>query len=374
MRVAFFTTRMTLGYGVDLAIHEIASRLATTHAMEVDVWTPTSDGTYSHAPYALREIIVYGAPVNRILPLLELNAWRALRQLRQRLDAGGERYDVVVPCTHPYYCAGAALGSPSVFFNFGNVPTTGFTWKRKLNWAWLSFSDDVLWKPRAARVVSISRFLHEQQGAEARRRGVVVHLGGDHYATADPDARRTFRTAHGIPEDAVVLGYCGRLHREHAPYKGTTEVLALGRRIHEVEPRVVLAMCGVGSSTDAAWIMSEGAMPLANLPPSEMPGFYSALDVYVCASRWEGFNLPIVEAAWHSVPAVAYDTAAHHEHVAAVLVAPGDFDALCSAALTLARDDALRGRMGEQARDRAPWFCWDRTAAAFAAVILEASR
>jgi len=36
------------------------ARLVTEHGHEVDVWTPTSDGTYNSAPYNLREIIVYG--------------------------------------------------------------------------------------------------------------------------------------------------------------------------------------------------------------------------------------------------------------------------------------------------------------------------
>ncbi|MDQ3023089.1 MAG: glycosyltransferase family 4 protein, partial [bacterium] len=131
MRIAFFTTRMMLGYGVDLTIHEIARRLVA-QGHEVDVWTPTSDGTYENEAYRLREIIVYGERVNRVLALLERNARTALRALKERLAGEGTQYDVVVPCTHPYYSAGGILDCPSVFFNFGNVPTTGFSWKGKL--------------------------------------------------------------------------------------------------------------------------------------------------------------------------------------------------------------------------------------------------
>lgn len=375
LRIAFFSTRMMLGYGVDLTVHEIALRLVQRHGHSVDVWTPTTDGTYDHAAYRLREIIVHGAPVNRALPLLELNAWTALRKLRSRLDATGERYDVVVPCTHPYYCAGAALGSPQVFFNFGNVPTTGFSWKGKLNWAWLAFSDDFLWKPRSARVASISRFLHEQQGQDVRHHSCVIPLGGDHYAcSADPALRAKFRERHGIAADAVVLGYCGRLHRCHPSYKGTGDVMRLGRRLHSVEARVVTVLCGVGSPADEAWVREEGAIPLANVPPEEMGAFYEALDIYVCASRWEGFNLPIVEAAWHGVPAVAYDAGAHGEHVTAVLVPDGRFDELCAAALTLTRDATLRGELSAKAREQAREFSWDHAAARFDAVLREVAR
>ena len=59
---------------------------------------------------------------------------------------------------------------------------------------------------------------------------------------------------------------------------------------------------------------------LLNFHPERMPAYYSALDIYATASKWEGFDLPIVEAAWHGVPAVAYNVGAHGEHVTAVPV------------------------------------------------------
>ena len=358
-----------LGYGVDLTVHEVARRLVDRHGWDVDVWTPTSDGTYGGESYRLREVIVYGAPVNRVLPLLEYNAWRALVRLRRELAAAGERYDVVVPCTHPYYGAGRALGAPSVFFNFGNVPTTGFTWKGKLNWAWLDFSEGVLHKPRSARVVSISRFLHEQQSPAVQRNGRVVHLGGDHYYPAPEGARERFRAELGIRDEEVVLGYCGRLHRDHPPYKGTTEVLEIGRRLAAGGFKTRLVLCGIGSPDDESWVRGEGAVPVTNLPPERMPEFYSALDIYLCASHWEGFNLPIVEAAWHRVPAVAYDAGAHAEHVTAVLVPDQGVDGLYAAAERMVADGDYRAEMAARAREKARGFSWDRTAAEFDEVL-----
>lgn len=365
---------MTLGYGVDLTIHELASRLVTHYGHQVDVWTPTNDGTYRDAPYNLREIIVYGAAVNRVLPLLEWNAWRALRRLRHRLAADHESYDLVIPCTHPYYGAGRALGRPSIFYNFGNVPTAGFSWKGKLNWAWLDFSERWLTKPASTRVVSISRFLNDQQEPDVRRKGKVIYLGGDHYYPAVEGAGARFRERYGIATDAVLLGYCGRLHRDHPSYKGTGEVLKLGRRVRAANPQAALMLCGIGSPADEAWVREQGAVPVANLPPAEMPAFYDALDIYVCASRWEGFNLPIVEAAWHSVPAVAYDAGAHREHVTAVLAPCGDFDALVSETLRVVQDGEQRARLAARAGERARQFSWDHTAEEFNALLEEVLR
>ncbi len=363
---------MLLGYGVDLTVAEIARRLVTQHGHSVDVWTPTSDATYRHEPFALRKLYVHGGAWNRALPVLELNAWRALARLRAELRRAGAGYDIVVPCTHPYYGAGSALGVPSVFFNFGNVPTDGLPLKGRLNRRWLDISDR-RWLPRSAACVHISRFLAEQHARVPQRMSRVIHLGGDHYPAPPPGARKRFRAELGLSPDDVALGFCGRLHKDHPPYKGTQALLELGQDLARQDRRARLVMCGAGSAADAEWVRASGAIPLANLPPARMGEFYSALDVYICASRWEGFNLPLVEAAWHGVPGLAYACGAHGEHVTQVLVADGDHQALGAAALELIRDAARRRALGAAACTAARQFSWDITAASFNDLLQEAA-
>lgn len=366
---------MVLGYGVDLAIHETASRLVA-RGHQAEVWTPTQDGSYAGAPYRLREFIVYGNAHNRALPVFEYNAFKALKALAAQLKGAGEGYDIVVPCTHPYYGAGRAFGLPQAFWNFGNVPHLGFSFKQSLNYGWLDYSENLFHKPQSAAVVSISRFLHEQQALEVQQHGCVVPLGGDHYLspglrTAEGrQARRAqARARWGIPPEAVLLGYCSRLHRQHALYKGMQEALALGRRLQEQVPRVRLAVCGSGSPEDEEWVRGAGALPLANLPASEMADFFCALDIYVCPSKWEGFNLPLLEAAWLGVPGVAYAVGAHGEHAAALLVDELSYDELCRATLTLVRDQDLRSHFAQQALASAQRFSWEASARQFEAAL-----
>jgi glycosyltransferase involved in cell wall biosynthesis len=142
-------------------------------------------------------------------------------------------------------------------------------------------------------------------------------------------------------------------------------LLDMARWLEPRQPASKLVLCGIGSPDDEAWIRGRGAIPLANLPPARMPLFYDALDLYVCASTWEGFNLPIVEAAWHGVPAVAYDAGAHREHVTAVLVPAGQADKLFSEAKRLAGDATLRASLSVQAWQRAQQFSWDECARQF---------
>src|SRR5690606_31681002 len=173
------------------------------------------------------------------------------------------------------------------------------------------------------------------QPREFWHKGRVLHLGGDHYkAPANKQTRLRFCMEHGIPPRSVIFGFVGRLHEDHPPYKGTGELLEIARRLVKDNPEACIVMAGIGSEDDAAWVRSAGAIPVLNLPPRDMPDFYRSIDIYLCASKWEGFNLPIVEAAWHGVPGIAYNVGAHGEHVTAMLI-NGGLKELYAAALKL---------------------------------------
>jgi len=61
------------------------------------------------------------------------------------------------------------------------------------------------------------------------------------------------------------------------------------------------------------------------IPDEELQEFYSACDVYVSASLWEGFNLPLAEAQACGKPVVAFDLCSHPEVVRdGILVKPND--------------------------------------------------
>ena len=256
-----------------------------------------------------------------------------------------------------------------MFFNFGNVITIGFSWQSKLNFKWLDISEAWFHKKNADKVVSISHFLQDQQPNSVNRKGEILHLGGDHYGIRDEQRRNEFRKRLGLEPEHIVLGYCGRLFKNFPEYKGTLKVLDLGQKLRAKNENVRLVMCGAGDDQDAQWIKGFGAIPLLYLPTEDMPGFYDALDVYVCASRWEGFNLPILEAAWHNVPSVAYDVGAHAEHVTSVLVPDGDFEGLCAEVGKLTANDGQRKELSAQARQKANQFSWDKVAERFEAMV-----
>ncbi|MCK4387778.1 MAG: glycosyltransferase family 4 protein, partial [Dehalococcoidia bacterium] len=84
-----------------------------------------------------------------------------------------------------------------------------------------------------------------------------------------------------------------------------------------------------------------------------LPLYYAACDVYASCSRWETYNLPLVEAQACRKPVVAFNVSAHPEVATngktGFLVPFKDADALAEAIIKLLKNDKLRQKMGENA-------------------------
>ena len=100
---------------------------------------------------------------------------------------------------------------------------------------------------------------------------------------------------------------------------------------------------------------------------------YATADLFVLPSRYEGYGVVYAEALAHGVPVVACNVGPVPEVVgeeAALLVPPGDVEALCGALDLLLNDAGLRDRMSVAARRRARELPrWEDTAAGFLRVL-----
>ena len=103
---------------------------------------------------------------------------------------------------------------------------------------------------------------------------------------------------------------------------------------------------------------------------------YSAADLFVLPSRYEGYGIVYAEALAHGLPIIACDVGPVRELVgeeAALLVPPGDVETLSEALDLLLEDPALRSRMSAAARRRADHLPrWEDTVVAFRQVLEEA--
>lgn len=96
---------------------------------------------------------------------------------------------------------------------------------------------------------------------------------------------------------------------------------------------------------------------VSDLSESQIVSLYAEASVAVVPSLYEGFSLPAIEAMSCSTPLVTTTGGALPEVVgadgeAALLVAPGDSEALAAALGRILDDEALAGRLGEAGRRR----------------------
>lgn len=348
---------MRLGFGTDLCIHELASRMRTR--FDVRVFASIDDGTYRDQGY---EILPYPTPHAAL-------GWDYERWARRNAHTLlAHRLDVVVPVTFPFFGVPSRVGIPAIVYDFGVIPSRGLRPRDRVFVEYMRLTNR-WWHRRAAAVVTCSEFLKRTFSRGAQQKTRVIPLGVDHVLAGPPMASRDeLRHRRGIGPDDVVLAFVGRLD-VGTPYKGIADLVEIFQRLRLEDDRVRLLMRGFGTEYDEARLHFQGIDVQANAPLAELREVLHLADVYVTATRWEGFDLPLAEAQAMGVPCVAYDVGAHPELVTAGGFLVRSQDEFVARVLGLARDPAARRRMGDAAREWARRFRWDRTASALGDVV-----
>src|SRR5206468_10175881 len=106
------------------------------------------------------------------------------------------------------------------------------------------------------------------------------------------------------------------------------------------------------------------------VPVDDMPALYSAADVFVFPSFYEGFGSPPVEAMRCGAPVVVSDIPAHREIEAdaALFVDPHSVESIAEGLLRVLSDDALAADLRRRALARGAEFTTDRRAREILAV------
>ncbi|MHB1375930.1 MAG: glycosyltransferase, partial [Candidatus Humimicrobiaceae bacterium] len=127
--------------------------------------------------------------------------------------------------------------------------------------------------------------------------------------------------------------------------------------------RIKLMMVGFGSGNDEIAIRNEGVLSITNAPWEMMPLIYSSCDVYATCTKWEGFDLPLVEAQSFGKPSICYNLCAHPEiskdlETGFLVNTKEEF---LSRILELSTDITLRNKMGLYAKKNSGSFKWEKT-------------
>jgi len=211
-------------------------------------------------------------------------------------------------------------------------------------------------------VIAVSSFL-ERQLSEVGIESTVVY-NGVNTELFRPRILNSSIYKIGVP----TILYVGRLVK----FKGVNLLIKAFRKVKREIPEACLYV--VGSTPDKKSIddwneiealsrgLEKSIFFLGNVGDQLLSILYSISDLFVCASLYEGFGMPFLEAESCGVPCVGFNTSAIPEVVinktTGILVEKGNIDKLADATVSLLRDSECRRKMSIAARKHAERFDW----------------
>ena len=175
--------------------------------------------------------------------------------------------------------------------------------------------------------------------------------------TQNAGARAKTRQKHGIPADALVIGFVGRVVRD----KGIVELVEAWNILRQEQPSLHLLIAGPIEPQDP--LPADVVEQLHHDPRVHLAGriddtapLYTAIDVLALPTYREGLPLTPLEAASMMVPVVATEVPgcveAVEHGITGLLVRPYDARALANALRLYLNDANLRKLHGLAGRER----------------------
>ncbi|MGB4073028.1 glycosyltransferase family 4 protein [Pseudomonas sp.] len=186
--------------------------------------------------------------------------------------------------------------------------------------------------------------------------GSICGVDGERFRP-NPQARERVRVEHGIPADAAVVLFLGRLNTDKGLREMAEAMLLLDQRF----PALHWLIVGPDEGGMVEHILSVVGGLGERLHfqgfTQEPEAYMAAADIFCLPSYREGFGSSVLEAAAAGVPSVATRiyglTDAVEDGVSGLLVPPFKVLELANALQRLLEDDELRAAMAQAARVRA---------------------
>ncbi len=209
---------------------------------------------------------------------------------------------------------------------------------------------------RARRVAAVSKAIAEEAVrwfGVPRRLIEIVPNGVDDF----------FRPGDGGGDYILFVGTL-------EPRKGIADLVAVWNSLPE--PRLPLMICG-----DPGWRVRvpSGVGVTGWVDRERLRTLYQRARMFVYPSRYEGFGIPPLEAMACGAPVIATRTGAIPDYAegAALLVDPGDREALRAAILRLQGNESLRSELRDKGIERSKQYRWDRSAQLMTELLSEAA-
>lgn len=260
--------------------------------------------------------------------------------------------DVVISAGWPFFSALAVfrqMGCRTIYNDCGITPAEGLDEgvQRTLHYL---HGLRAVFVPLADALVTNSRFTLESQSRLVARRGQLVLpvlLSGSHAAETPVAAAITSTRS----PDVVVLG-----RFEPGSYKQSEWVYPYARRLREKYPDISIGVLALPDQL-APHETSAAIVPLGHPDDARLKALTQAAKCAVVFSRWEGFDLPLAEAAACGVHCLVLDAGAHREVVPDPWYLCADLDEITAKSCALLSGNAPphiqdKGALAAYAADR----------------------
>jgi glycosyltransferase involved in cell wall biosynthesis len=181
----------------------------------------------------------------------------------------------------------------------------------------------------------------------------------DEFRPAQQGESDAWRARYGIPPEACVTIYVGRL----SPEKGLPGLLRGFAQAAQHSPDVMLVVVGDGTQRAELEALA-GQLHLGpdrirfigRVDITEVPFWLRSSDLFALTSPSEGFSCALLEAMAAGLASVVSDIPANRQlidpGIHGLMIPFGDESSIGQALMQLARDSQLRKRMGQAARQR----------------------
>ena len=236
---------------------------------------------------------------------------------------------------------------------------------------------------RASRVIAVSQHtaadIAELYGVPVSRIKVVRNGPGGDFSPVEDRARiDSVKARYGIHGDDFILVSGGA-----EPRKNVGRVIEAFGRVPHLRERFQLVVLGgrergVEALDDAVQRagLASAVVFAGHVPARDLQTLYSFCSLFVFASLYEGFGMPLLEAMACGAPVVCSNTSALPEVAgdAAFLVDPTSVEAIANAIVKVVTSEDMRKDLCRRGRIRARSFTWERAAGELLEVYADLAR
>jgi glycosyltransferase involved in cell wall biosynthesis len=282
-----------------------------------------------------------------------------MKRALSRLVADADVVDTQTPFVYPTYAASKIaqrLGKPLFYHQRGNLIPSRLRRRQLKKTLYIALLERRI-MTRAAGLIALTDAESDAFHSIVPETPCDVVPNGVDVPPPDPSAAVRVAARWGIPSDAPVMLYLGRLE----PWKGCEELMQTFARIQNAHPDAFLVMAGVDQfEVRQRWQRlaahdgyAHRLLFTGSLSGQEKADILHRADLFCLPSHGEGLSMSMLEAMAHGTavvlsPECCFPVA---ERAGAGVIVPRDIAAMAAAMDELLRDPERLRTMGENGRE-----------------------